>query len=100
MKKETHPEYQKDAKINCVCGNTMTVGSTRKEINVEICSACHPFYTGKQKLLDTARRVEKFNKRTESKAGEVVSKTIKKEKQKTLKAAKKAEKDGVKIIRK
>jgi len=100
MKKETHPEYHKDAKIVCVCGQTLNVGSTRKEINVEICSACHPFYTGKQKLLDTARRVDKFNKRTEAKSEEIVSKTAKKEKQKTLKAAKKAEKEGIKIIKK
>jgi large subunit ribosomal protein L31 len=100
MKKDLHPDYHKDAKINCVCGHTFTVGSTRKEINVEICSACHPFYTGKQKLVDTARRVDKFNKRTEAKSETVVSKAVKKEKQKTLKAAKKAEKEGVKIIKK
>ncbi|NUM25221.1 MAG: 50S ribosomal protein L31 [Candidatus Buchananbacteria bacterium] len=63
MKKEIHPKYYSDAKVTCACGNTFTVGSTQKELNVEICSMCHPFYTGKQKLLDTARRVEKFQER-------------------------------------
>lgn len=67
MKKDTHPEYFKDAKISCACGNIMTVGSTKKEIKVELCSNCHPFYTGKQKIVDTARRVEKFAKRLEKK---------------------------------
>jgi len=63
MKKETHPTYHSDAKVICACGNTFTVGSTVKELNVELCSECHPFYTGKQKLVDTARRVEKFQER-------------------------------------
>ena len=62
MKKDIHPEYHKDAKIICACGNTMTIGSTVKEIQVEICSACHPFYTGKEKLIDTAGRVDRFKK--------------------------------------
>ena len=60
MKKEIHPKYYEDAKVTCVCGNSFTTGSTLPEIKVEICSACHPFYTGKQKLVDSARRVEKF----------------------------------------
>ncbi len=100
MKKDIHPEYYPEAVISCACGNKFTVGSTRKEIQVEICSACHPFYTGKQKLLDTARRVDKFQKRTEAKSEKVVSKAEKKVKQKTLKAAKKAEQEGIKIIKK
>lgn len=64
MKKDIHPNYNKQAKIVCACGNTMTTGSTSDEIHVEICSNCHPFYTGKQNLIDTAGRVEKFKKRT------------------------------------
>lgn len=100
MKKDIHPQYYPEAKVTCACGNTFTIGSTRAEIAVEICSACHPFYTGKQKLLDTAKRVDKFNKKVEAKSDKVVSKTVKKEKQKALKAAKKAEKEGVKIIKK
>ena len=63
MKKDTHPKYYPQAKIVCACGNVMEVGSTMEEIHVEICSACHPFFTGKQKLIDTARRVDKFQKR-------------------------------------
>ncbi len=63
MKKDIHPTYYHDAKVTCACGNSFTVGSTLKEIHVEICSACHPFATGKQKLVDTARRVEKFQER-------------------------------------
>lgn len=64
MKKEIHPEYYPKAKVACACGTTFTTGSTLKELKVELCSACHPFYTGKQKLVDAARRVEKFQERT------------------------------------
>lgn len=60
MKKDTHPTYYNDAIVKCACGNTFTTGSTVKEIHIEICSACHPFYTGKQKLVDNAGRVERF----------------------------------------
>ncbi|MBN2395120.1 MAG: 50S ribosomal protein L31 [Candidatus Atribacteria bacterium] len=62
MKKGIHPKYGK-AMITCACGNTFETGSTKEEIRVEICSACHPFFTGKQKILDSAGRVEKFNRR-------------------------------------
>jgi len=60
MKKDIHPKYYPNAAITCACGNTFTAGSTLENIKTELCSACHPFYTGKQKLVDTARRVEKF----------------------------------------
>ena len=63
MKKDIHPKWYTDAKIICGCGNVFTMGSTMPEIHVEICSKCHPFYTGEQKLIDTEGRVEKFNKR-------------------------------------
>ncbi|MDD8017506.1 MAG: 50S ribosomal protein L31 [Bacteroidota bacterium] len=62
MKKDLHPEYRK-AVVSCVCGNTFETRSTMGNIHVEICSACHPYYTGKQKLLDSAGRVERFNKK-------------------------------------
>jgi large subunit ribosomal protein L31 len=62
MKKDIHPEYH-NIKATCACGNEVEVGSVNKEISVEICSACHPFFTGKQKLVDTAGRVEKFLKK-------------------------------------
>ena len=72
MKKEIHPQYHSDCKVTCVCGNSFLTGSTEPEIKVELCSACHPFYTGKQKLVDSARRVEKFE--TQVKTSSVVSK--------------------------
>ena len=59
MKKGIHPEY-KETKITCVCGNVIETRSTKKDIKVEICSQCHPFITGKQKLMDKAGRVERF----------------------------------------
>jgi large subunit ribosomal protein L31 len=62
MKKGIHPKYEK-ATVICACGNTFETRSTKKEIHVEICSACHPFFTGKQKIFDSAGRVEKFNRR-------------------------------------
>ncbi|MDD4901263.1 MAG: 50S ribosomal protein L31 [Patescibacteria group bacterium] len=68
MKKDIHPKYYPAAKVSCACGNNFTTGSTLPELKVEICSACHPFYTGKQKLIDTARRVEKFQAKVEAKA--------------------------------
>ena len=63
MKKDTHPEYSNDSKVTCACGHSFTTGSTMKELNVEICSQCHPFYTGNEKTLDTAGRVERFKSR-------------------------------------
>ena len=68
MKKKIHPKYY-NAKVKCACGNEFEIGSTRKEIKVEICSKCHPFFTGKQKLVDTAGRVEKFYRRYGENAG-------------------------------
>ncbi len=65
MKKEIHPEYFADAAVTCACGNSFKVGATRPTLSVEICSACHPFYTGKQKLIDSAGQLEKFRKRLE-----------------------------------
>jgi large subunit ribosomal protein L31 len=62
LKKDIHPNYV-ESKVTCSCGEVFTTRSTVPEIKVEICSACHPFYTGKQKLVDTAGRVEKFNKK-------------------------------------
>ena len=62
MREGIHPDY-KQTVIKCACGNVIETGSTKEDIQVEICSACHPFFTGKQKLVDTGGRVEKFNKR-------------------------------------
>jgi large subunit ribosomal protein L31 len=62
MKKDLHPEYH-EIEVTCACGNSFTTGSTLPEMKVEICSVCHPFFTGKQKLIDSAGRVERFQKR-------------------------------------
>jgi len=62
MKPDIHPTYHK-IKAACACGNEIELGSVQNEIRVEICSACHPFFTGKQKLIDTAGRIEKFKKK-------------------------------------
>jgi large subunit ribosomal protein L31 len=62
VKTEIHPEYQ-EAHVRCTCGNEFTTRSTQGEIHVEICSNCHPFYTGRQKLVDTGGRVERFRRR-------------------------------------
>jgi large subunit ribosomal protein L31 len=63
MKTEIHPTYYAEAKASCVCGNTFTTGSVLKEISVDICSSCHPFFSGKQKMVDTEGRVEKFKRK-------------------------------------
>jgi large subunit ribosomal protein L31 len=63
MKKNIHPKYDSKTKATCACGAVFEVGSTITEIRMEICSACHPFYTGNEKIMDTAGRVERFNKR-------------------------------------
>ena len=64
MKTDIHPKYFETA-IKCACGSTLEVGSTKKDISVEICSRCHPFFTGKQKLVDTEGRIERFRKKYE-----------------------------------
>jgi large subunit ribosomal protein L31 len=63
MKPKIHPEYFNDAKVVCACGNTFTIGSTKKMVRVELCSKCHPFYTGEQRVVDTMGRVERFKRR-------------------------------------
>ncbi len=63
MKKGIHPTYYPQAKVSCACGNVFTVGSTKEKLEVEICSKCHPFYTGGSKIVDAAGRVEKFKQR-------------------------------------
>lgn len=63
MKEKIHPTYYSDAQVICSCGNTFTTGSTKKTLRVELCSKCHPFFTGEQKIVDTAGRVERFKRR-------------------------------------
>jgi len=82
MKPKIHPKYHKDATITCSCGNVFKVGSTMKELEIEICSACHPFYTGKKKLIDSAGQVDRFKKKIE------MAKKMKAEKEAAAKAKK------------
>jgi large subunit ribosomal protein L31 len=80
MKTEIHPEYHSDVQIKCACGNTVTAGSTAQDLKTELCSACHPFFTGKQKLVDTAGRVDKFKAR-QAKAEQLKKETTSKKKE-------------------
>ena len=63
MKEKLHPQYYDDAQVVCACGNSFTTGSTRKTLKVEVCSKCHPFFTGERRVMDTAGRVERFRRR-------------------------------------
>ncbi|MBI2329264.1 MAG: 50S ribosomal protein L31 [Chloroflexi bacterium] len=63
MKDKIHPQYYTDATVTCACGNSFTIGSSKKSVRVEMCSKCHPFYTGERRLVDTAGRVERFKRR-------------------------------------
>lgn len=77
MKKDIHPQYFTDAKVVCACGNTFITGSTKQELHVEICSHCHPFYTGKQNLIDTSGTIDKFKKKA-ARTADIKSKKISK----------------------
>lgn len=77
MKQGIHPQYYDDAKVSCVCGNSFTTGATVPEIRVEVCSNCHPFFTGEMKFVDTLGRVEKFQKKQESAKARVQEKVQK-----------------------
>jgi large subunit ribosomal protein L31 len=63
MKEKIHPQYYENAEVICSCGNKFTTGSTKKQLKVEVCSNCHPFFTGERRMMDTAGRVERFKKR-------------------------------------
>jgi large subunit ribosomal protein L31 len=65
MKKGIHPEYYEEAVVRCACGNTWKTGSTQKELRTELCSVCHPFFTGEQRIVDTAGQVERYMRRLE-----------------------------------
>lgn len=88
MQKELHPVYHAEALVTCACGAKYTVGSTLERISVEICAACHPFFTGQEKVMDTAGRVEKFKTRR-AKASTVPTKN-----KQTKKLEKKAKKES------
>ncbi|MBL8030425.1 MAG: 50S ribosomal protein L31 [Candidatus Doudnabacteria bacterium] len=82
MKSNIHPQFYNNSTVSCACGNSFVTGSTRQEFHTEVCSSCHPFYTGKQKLLDTAGRVDKF-KTKQIKAADIKSKVAPKKPRKT-----------------
>jgi len=96
MKKDIHPTYYSECKVTCACGNSFTTGSTKPELKVDLCSQCHPFYTGKQKLVDSAKRVEKFKAKME-KQKEIGSERKGKTAKRAAKAEKKAEKTAKKV---
>ncbi len=98
MKPKIHPTYYKNSKVVCACGNTFATGSTVEEIHTEICSKCHPFYTGKQKLVDTARRVEKFEEKVGKQAAAAA--TRKGRKAKTAKSAARRAAKAEKLVEK
>ena len=79
MKADIHPTYHKDAKVTCSCGAKFSVGGTAKELHVDVCSQCHPFYTGKQKLVDTAGRVDRFKAKMDAAATKKAEKAEKDE---------------------
>ena len=67
MKKDIHPKYYPEAKVVCACGNSWITGATQEVVRTDVCSACHPFYTGEQRIVDTAGQVERFMRRLEKK---------------------------------
>ncbi len=85
MKAGIHPEYH-DVEVRCACGNTFTTRSTKKELHLEICNQCHPFFTGRQKLIDTEGRVERFTKRFGKQTAASIREAAKAKKDKTTKA--------------
>ncbi|MBI4991756.1 MAG: 50S ribosomal protein L31 [Candidatus Harrisonbacteria bacterium] len=89
MKQDVHPTYFPKAKVKCACGAVFEIGSTKPELLVEICSHCHPFFTGKEKLIDTAGKVEKFKARREKAAASAAKRQTKKGKKPRVKKQKK-----------
>jgi large subunit ribosomal protein L31 len=76
MKKDIHPKYYPEAKVTCACGAVFAVGSTKPELQIEICGNCHPFYTGAEKIVDTAGRVERFKAKVAKKAATPKAKKV------------------------
>jgi len=82
VKQAIHPQYFENAQVICVCGNRFTTGSTQEIIHVELCDKCHPFYTGEQRFVDSASRIQKFANK-QKKAQDIQSKIVKKKEEKT-----------------
>lgn len=77
MQAKIHPKYYADAKVTCICGNSFTTGSTMPEIQIDICSSCHPFFTGEMKFVDTQGRVDKFQQKVKKADAKYISKKAK-----------------------
>ncbi len=92
MKASIHPQYNDQAQVICVCGNKFTTGSTKEILHIELCYKCHPFYTGEQRFVDSASRIQKFQTK------QAVSQTFKATKQKKVEEKKKKD-DGPKTLR-
>jgi large subunit ribosomal protein L31 len=92
MKKNIHPTYYPKAKITCSCGAVLETGATQEAMNIEICSQCHPFYTGKKKMIDTTGRVDRFKKLAERSAAKKATPKKSKTEKKEAKSAKKEKK--------
>lgn len=91
MKQGLHPNYNPDAIVSCACGNSFAVGSTQPALRIELCNVCHPFYTGKQNFVDTARRIEKFQEKiAKTTPATLRSKSEKEQARKTKRAEKTA----------
>lgn len=97
MKSDIHPQYHANAKIACACGNVVEAGSTVPEVAIELCAKCHPFYTGKQNLVDTAGRVDRFARMKSLAIEGATGKKVKAEKRAAQKAAKKAAQPAAQI---
>jgi len=101
MKTDLHPTYHTNATVTCACGNVFPTGSTVQDLRVELCSACHPFYTGKQNFVDTSGRIEKFAAKAEASAAKAAGaqgKKAKTAKRAEQKAAKKAVKPVLETV--
>lgn len=98
MKQNIHPTWNSEAKVVCACGNTFTTGSTLENIRVEICSACHPFFTGQQKFVDTLGQVERFQRKTEESKAKKVERAKIEENRKAKIIERKSEKPSLKDL--
>jgi len=98
MKKDIHPTYYPKAKVTCACGNTFTMGSTMEHLEVEVCSNCHPFYTGQDKIMDKVGRVQKFKERMAQK--QETPKKVKATKAKTTQIAQTKQKGSARVTAK
>ena len=95
MKAKIHPKYYSEARVTCACGNTWTTGATVPEIRIDVCSACHPFYTGEQRIVDTAGQVDRFMKRLERSADTIEQVKVQQDTQKqAVQAARLAKRRG------